>query len=188
MAVTAIEETTKQAPVFSDGVSNVRDWIAGMSSAIEHLRELSTAIRQRWGFTRYADLPFYPGNVGGREGEPMPDYPLVLEKSEIEVLLWARTFLDEAIEWASHSKPSSSGQSPPLRVVGAEVRSVNEDRDEYIAKRFADDNMPWKTILGEVAQHPEWSCPEDESGLRKAYTAYCARKGIVPVTRKKPSQ
>jgi hypothetical protein len=184
MAVTGIEETTKQAPLLRGGSTEVRNWISGMMAVVLHLREVSTTIRERWGFTRYVDLPPYPGISGGCELDPMPEHALVLEKTEIEVLKWARRTLEEALEWASYSDSSGKGASVPLRVVGAEVQSVNDERDEYITKRFEIDKAQWKTIVKEVNDNKSWSPLASESAARKAYVAYCKRKGKTPVTRK----
>jgi hypothetical protein len=115
-AVDDLENITTLPPYYTSGMglSRVQNWPAGMNNALGQIRRTATAVRERWGLTKYTDLPPYDEEhpEGGRAGNPIPDSPLVFVGVEIEILRWANGILVEALDWSARQEPTDDSQQP----------------------------------------------------------------------------
>ncbi len=95
MAVSELEMITTAPPCYASGVTVIKRWSPGTSNAIIKIRDVASKVMKRWGLTRHADLPPYPGfgPNGPRQGNAIPDFTLTLENDEILSLDWANSIL-----------------------------------------------------------------------------------------------
>jgi hypothetical protein len=62
-------------------------------------------------------------------------------------------------------------------------RSDNDERDEYIARRWEDDKAKWAEIMGEVKANRAWNSLETIPAVQQAYKRLCERSGRTRITR-----
>ena len=105
----------------------VMGWVPSTQIGLASIRTISRKILTRWGLTRYADLPPYPDNAGGRAGDPIPDGELEVEFDERSSLLKAQEILQRNhLRYAP--SPETADQNPKSKTLGRPRKDRPIDR------------------------------------------------------------
>jgi hypothetical protein len=153
---------TPAPPPCQGGVSMTKAWIPGMSNVLEHIRDVAATILARWGLTRVADWRPYP------DRDPIPEFPLVIENHELQVLSGASGVLDAALQSVLNSSPISPAREQQILTVGEELGTWQLDRQVQETLQSVGHRLTTSKLLYEMERR---RIPVDESSLKKRLAA-----------------
>ena len=78
-------------PPTKGGASRVKGWTPGLSNVLDHVRRVATTVLTRWKLTRAAEWKPFP------DRDPLPDFPLVVEDDELQLLAGAGELIGRAL-------------------------------------------------------------------------------------------